>query len=111
MCYGAWLQEQPLTKAIEVPASRDCKVPAPMAADRAALDKVAERLLAARFPILLAEYTGRSPDGFKNLVALAETAGAAVFDTHGRLNFPNRHPRSEERRVGKERSLRWVITH
>jgi acetolactate synthase I/II/III large subunit len=25
-------------------------------------------------------------------VALAETIGAAVFDVHARLNFPNRHP-------------------
>jgi acetolactate synthase-1/2/3 large subunit len=92
MCYDAWLQEQPLTKTIEVPATRDAKVPVAMAADRAALAQVADRLLAARFPILLAEYTGRSPDGFANLVALAETVGAAVYDINGRLNFPNRHP-------------------
>ena len=25
-------------------------------------------------------------------MALAETVGAAVFDVHARLNFPNRHP-------------------
>ena len=35
---------------------------------------------------------GRAPNGFHDLVALAETVGAAVYDTNGRLNFPNRHP-------------------
>ena len=62
-----------------------------MAADAEALEQVAERLLAAKYPVLLAEYVGRSPSGFDNLVALAETVGAAVFDVHARLNFPNRH--------------------
>jgi acetolactate synthase-1/2/3 large subunit len=92
MCYDAWLQEQPLTKTIALPERGDAKVPVPMGADRAALEKVADRLLAARFPVLLAEYTGRSPNGFADLVRLAETVGAAVYDTNGRLNFPNRHP-------------------
>ncbi len=92
MCYDAWLQEQPLTKSIALPERGDAKVPVPMAADRAALEQVADRLLAARFPVLLAEYTGRAPNGFADLVKLAETVGAAVYDTNGRLNFPNRHP-------------------
>ena len=39
----------------------------------------------------MAEYVARSAGGFDNLVALAETVGAAVFDVHARLNFPNRH--------------------
>jgi thiamine pyrophosphate-dependent acetolactate synthase large subunit-like protein len=92
MCYDAWLQEQPLTEEIALPDRRDATVPVPMAADAAALDQVADKLLAARFPVLLAEYTGRAPNGFADLVALAETVGAAVYDTNGRLNFPNRHP-------------------
>ncbi len=64
----------------------------PVAADTAALGEVADRLLAAKYPVLMAEYVARSPGGFDNLVALAETVGAAVFDVHARLNFPNRHP-------------------
>jgi acetolactate synthase I/II/III large subunit len=90
MCYDAWLQE--LERDVALPKPSHSKVPAPMAADPAALDAVAERLLAADYPVLMAEYVARSPDGFGNLVALAETAGAAVFDVHARLNFPNRHP-------------------
>ena len=63
-----------------------------MAADTKALEAVADRLLAAKYPVLMAEYVARSEGGFDNLVALAETVGAAVFDVHARLNFPNRHP-------------------
>src|ERR1700759_5445735 len=92
MCYDAWLQEQPLSADIALPDRRDATVPVRMAADHAALGQVADRLLAARFPILLVEYTGRTANGFHDLIALAETVGAAVYDTNGRLNFPNRHP-------------------
>jgi len=91
MCYDAWLQEQPLTKEVALPKAADAKVPVPMAADSRALEQVADRLLAAKYPVLMAEYVARSPGGFDNLVALAETVGAAVFDVHARLNFPNRH--------------------
>jgi acetolactate synthase-1/2/3 large subunit len=91
MCYDAWLQEQPLTKDIALPKLGDCKVPVPMAADLNALADVADRLLTAKFPVLMPEYVARDPHGFDNMVALAETLGAAVFDVKARLNFPNRH--------------------
>src|SRR5215471_5952341 len=80
MCYDAWLQEQELTKQIALPKASDAQVPVPMAAEPKALEVVADRLLAAKFPILMAEYVGRSRDGFASLVALAETIGAAVFE-------------------------------
>src|SRR6202051_5221309 len=92
MCYDAWLQEQPLAKDVGLPKPADNKVPVPMAADAMALEAVADRLLAAKYPVLMAEYVARSPSGFDNLVALAETVGAAVFVVHARVNFPNRHP-------------------
>src|SRR5260221_988489 len=68
MCYDAWLQEQPLTADIALPDRRDATVPAPMAADRAALEQVADKLLAARLPVLLAEYTRRAPHRIYDLV-------------------------------------------
>src|SRR5262249_12951189 len=92
MCYDAWLQEQPLTATVRMPSHAEAAEPTPMAADATALRKIADRLLAAKFPVLLAEYVGRHPQGFHHLVALAETVGAAVYDVNGRLNFPNRHP-------------------
>jgi acetolactate synthase I/II/III large subunit len=91
MCYDAWLQEQPLDKAIEPAPRAASTVPTLMAADPAALAQIADRLLAAKFPVLLAEYVGRHLDGFGHLVALAEATGAAVYDINSRLNFPNRH--------------------
>ncbi|HEY2245327.1 MAG TPA: thiamine pyrophosphate-binding protein [Xanthobacteraceae bacterium] len=92
MCYDAWLQEQPLERDVALPKPSHNKVPAPMAADPATLAAVAERLLAANYPVLMAEYVARGASGFDHLVALAETVGAAVFDVHARFNFPNRHP-------------------
>src|SRR3954471_13030134 len=42
--------------------------------------------------MLLAEYAGRRPNGFNNIVALAETTGSSVWDVNNALNFPNKHP-------------------
>jgi acetolactate synthase-1/2/3 large subunit len=92
MCYDAWLQEQPLTEEVPLPPADAVKVPALMAPDPTALAAVAERLLAADRPVLLADYVGRQHQGFHDLVALAETLGAPVFDINNRLNFPSHHP-------------------
>jgi len=91
MCYDALLQETPLTTTVRMPSRADATVPVPMAADPAAITKIADKLLAAKFPVLLTEYVGRNAEGFHHLVALAETVGAAVYDINARLNFPNRH--------------------
>ncbi|HUZ75317.1 MAG TPA: thiamine pyrophosphate-binding protein [Stellaceae bacterium] len=90
MCYDAWLQEAPLAASVALPSGP--AVPTAIAPDPAALEQAAERLLAAKFPVLLPEYVGRAANGFNDMVALAETVGAPVHDVNGRLNFPNRHP-------------------
>ncbi|MEX0852383.1 MAG: thiamine pyrophosphate-binding protein [Bauldia sp.] len=92
MCYDAWLQEMPLTTEVAMPPPGMAKAPAAMAADPAALEKIVDKLLAAAHPFILTEYVGRHPDGFANLVRLAETLGAAVVDISGAQCFPNRHP-------------------
>jgi acetolactate synthase-1/2/3 large subunit len=63
-----------------------------MAADPEALKQVADELLRAKRPVILAEFVGRDPEGFHALVELAETLGAPVYDVNSRLNFPSRHP-------------------
>jgi acetolactate synthase-1/2/3 large subunit len=63
-----------------------------MAGDPEALKRAAEMLLAARRPVIIAEFVGRDPEGFHALVELAETLGAPVYDVNSRLNFPSRHP-------------------
>ena len=92
MCYDAWLQEQPLEHEVAVPKEAACKVPSRIAADPDALEKAAQMLIAAKRPVILAEYVGREPAGFHALVELAETLGAPVYDVNSRLNFPSRHP-------------------
>ncbi|MGE3247563.1 MAG: thiamine pyrophosphate-binding protein [Beijerinckiaceae bacterium] len=92
MCYDAALQEARLTKDIELPPKSSAATPAPMMPDPKAIEQIADKLLASEHPMLLAEYVGRRAGGFENMVALAETAGAAVWDIANALNFPNKHP-------------------
>lgn len=92
MCYDAWLQEQPLDHDVPLPPAGSMKVPAPIAPDPSALARAADLLVAAKRPVILAEYAGRDPRGFDGLVGLAETLGAPVFDVNSRLNFPGCHP-------------------
>jgi acetolactate synthase-1/2/3 large subunit len=92
MCYDAWLQEAPLEKTIELPDPKSAKVPSRIAPDPAALDEAADRLLSAQWPVLMAEFVGRATSGFDDMVGLAETIGAPVWDVGIRLNFPTQHP-------------------
>src|SRR5258707_1403464 len=92
MCYDAGLQEAPLTRAIPLPPAGAVATPAPMAPDPRAIAAIAEKLLKSDHPLLLAEYAGRRAGGFEQIVELAETAGAAVWDINSALNFPNKHP-------------------
>lgn len=92
MCYDAWLQEEKLTAEIEMPPEGMQLMPSPMAADPATLAKIADRMLAAKNPLILVDYIGRHEGNFEKLVALAETLGAPVWDIGNSLAFPNRHP-------------------
>jgi acetolactate synthase-1/2/3 large subunit len=90
MCYDSWLQEAPLTEKIALPPVT-ATVPSPIEASPSELEALATRLLKAEWPVLLAEYVGRSPHGFDDMVALAETVAAPVYDVEARLNFPTAH--------------------
>lgn len=92
MCYDAMLQEEPLTQPVALPPESAVTTPAPMMPDPRAIEAIADRLLEAEHPMLLAEYVGRRAGGFESMVDLAETTGAAVWDINSALNFPNRHP-------------------
>ena len=92
MCYDAALQETPLTSAVELPPANAVATPAQMMPDPSAIAAIADKLLKAQHPMLLAEYAGRRPRGFENIVELAETTGSAVWDVNNALNFPNKHP-------------------
>ena len=92
MCYDAWLQEAPLTEPVPLPAPGAPRVPSRIAPESAAIEEAAERILSAKWPVLVPEYVGRVETGFGDLQALAETIGAPVVDNGARLNFPPQHP-------------------
>lgn len=92
LCWDAAIQEDKLAQQIAIPNVERLMPPAPIQGDLRALEKAAEMLVAADNPLILADYTGRNPESFHNLVKLAELLGAAVVDSNRRLNFPSRHP-------------------
>jgi acetolactate synthase-1/2/3 large subunit len=92
MCYDAWLQEENLDRKIPLPPDSAVKVPAKMAPDSEQIEKVADLLVKAKNPVLLAEYVGRTEEGYNALLKLADTVQAAVYDLDARTNFPGVHP-------------------
>ena len=55
------------------------------------LAEMAERLLAAEYPVILADFAGRGAAAFDALRRLAEALAAPVVDLGGRHNFPTTH--------------------
>jgi len=91
-CYDATLLESKLPHAVPLPDPNKPRVPTRMAPDPAALVSVADMLVAAKNPILIADWTCRAPIGYDDLVDLAENLSAGVIDVGARFNFPTRHP-------------------
>ncbi len=81
----------------EAPADFDWRIPklpkisAP-SGDSAAAAELAQMLVAAENPVIVASRSARTPAGLALLVELAETLGCAVIDQQRRMNFPSRHP-------------------
>ena len=92
LCYDAQLQEDPIDREIGLPDPDAARAPTRMAADPTALRCVAEMLLAAERPVIMAEFLGRDHDAFDALVRLAESLSVPVYDVRARLNFPTQHP-------------------
>jgi len=92
MCYDAEMQEEPITYEVPMPPEAAVRVPAPAYPDPAMLNAIADKLVKCEHPVLLPQYVGRQKGGFENMVDLAETIGAPVWDNNSSLNFPNRHP-------------------
>src|SRR3546814_14491271 len=91
------LQEAPLERAPALPTLSPRTAPV---ADHAALETLGARLLAAEFPVVLADRYAEGGTAMENLVEFAELLGAPVVDMGARLNFPTNHPlnQSERRR-------------
>ncbi len=90
LCYDAGLQEDELEKPVSVKAEIAAARPTRAHADPAALAEAAQRIAKAERPVIVAEYAGRHPEGFREVVALAVLLGAPVIDLQARLNMPTR---------------------
>ena len=78
MCYDAWLQEQKLDHEVPLPPPHAAKVPSRLAPDPKALAAAADLIVAAKNPVIIAEFVGREPEGFHALVELAEAMRSAA---------------------------------
>jgi thiamine pyrophosphate-dependent acetolactate synthase large subunit-like protein len=64
----------------------------PIQAPEEGFEKTIGMILAAKHPVILADWVGRREAGFKALGELAELLAAPVLDQFGRFNFPVLHP-------------------
>ena len=92
LCYDVAFQEDPLQGEYALPDPARTGPGTPFHADPAALDKLADWLIAAEHPVIAVGYSARHKPSFQALVDLAEATGAVVIDQRERLNFPNKHP-------------------
>lgn len=92
LCYDAAFQEDPLEAEVVLPDPTKTGPGTPMQADLGALDDLADRLIAAEYPVLMAGYLARYKPSFYTLIELAEAIGTGVVDLNQRLNFPTTHP-------------------
>jgi acetolactate synthase-1/2/3 large subunit len=67
-------------------------VPAFPAIDTPRLKQIADLLITARDPLIVAGYTGRHHESVQLLIELAETLSAPVLSGLTRMNFPTNHP-------------------
>jgi benzoylformate decarboxylase/acetolactate synthase-1/2/3 large subunit len=65
--------------------------PSRLTAPSADLEQLADRVVAAERPVILADFVGRSEAGYRALIALAELLAAPVVDLGSRHNFPSDH--------------------
>ncbi|KGF71271.1 hypothetical protein LL06_00290 [Hoeflea sp. BAL378] len=86
------LQEQLLDEPLTAPDPALFSLPTPAGADPAALMQLAEALMQAERPVIVAGFAGRDPRAFELIPELAELTAAGVIDMGNRLNLPNRHP-------------------
>jgi len=96
LCLDAGLQEEALERAVAVPDVARFRPAAPPHADPRAIEDAAQRLVDARFPLLLVESLGRAPGSTALLCRLAERLAAPMVDlaaeSAGRASVPSRHP-------------------
>lgn len=92
VCYDAEIQEKEYTAFPPLPDPEKFLAPEPPAASRQTLQRVAQALLDAEQPVIVADRLGRSAVAFEGLVELAGLLNIPVLDQGNRHNFPTQHP-------------------
>ena len=85
-------QEDTISGPVAIPDVSRYRAPEPMQCNPEALKKVAELLVEAERPVVLADYLGRDPKAVEALVELAELLSLPVIDCGNMLSFPSTHP-------------------
>lgn len=91
VAFDALLQEEALGGRT-VPVPQGPYEPPLLTCPTSDLEAIADALVNAERPVILADSVGRSREGYEALIALAETVVAPVVDLGTRHNFPAGHP-------------------
>ena len=92
ICLDVELQESRLPDGFVIPDLSRYRPPAPPSGNPDAIGDAARALREARWPVLLVEGLGRTPDGPQALRALSELLGLPVIEQGSSFNLSNRHP-------------------
>jgi len=92
ICYDAEIQEKEYTEFPALPEPAKFQPPTAPAAAPPTLQRMAQALLDAQSPVIVADRLGRSAVAFDALVKLAELLNIPVLDQGNRHNFPTQHP-------------------
>jgi acetolactate synthase I/II/III large subunit len=92
VCLDTDVQEAKITTPMIVPDARLFRPPGAPAPNPEDLNRAAQLLAGADWPLIVAGEVGKNPKALPSLLDLAELLGAAVIDSDGRYAFPSTHP-------------------
>lgn len=92
ICYDAQIQEEEPEAFPRLPDPSKFLPPEPAAASPETVQRVAQALVDATAPVIVADRMGRSHAAFDALLRLADLLSIPVLDQGNRHNFPTRHP-------------------
>jgi acetolactate synthase-1/2/3 large subunit len=92
ICFDADVQEKKLDEPFVLPDFSQFPKPTRFQADSGALDDVADLLVNAKNPVVIADFLGRSDDAVEGLIHLADSLAIPVVTGGDLFSFPTRHP-------------------
>ena len=92
LCFDVELQESRLPANFELPDFSKYDLPIPPGGNQGAVERVAQALLEAEWPVVVVEGMGRKPGGPEALETLATLLATPVIERGSTFNLPNRHP-------------------